>query len=487
MKNRKTLLHLWLQILCLAALMEQQGAAKAPGSGGTCPAITPLNPPITSPTSPACANSGCPDTSFNGTGFVLTNTDGSVPKQSDMDMAAAVQQVTLTDQTTRLVAIGTTTRTSPAVAQGVALVRYNGDGSLDTVFGSGGVVKVFAPSGLSQAVDGILDPQGRILVLAALNSGGDFLVMRFLPDGALDTNFGSSGYSAIVNMKPLAILLDPAANILVAGSELVSSGKGKSTVEGAVFRLSPNGALDTSFGTGGQVLFSTISSISALAIQTVNSIPYILAAGGAQIVRLSLAGAVDSTFAGGTGIATTSLCGFGYAIYVLRVDSSGNILSAGSGAVTSGGPVKVAVVRFSPGGTVDATFGMPSSSGTGKIGFTLLDFFGSTNTPDSLEMLSDGSSGFAVRGRAEITAGSTVSHYEFVAKYSLAGTLATSFGNSYGAVALDWGSANNYTVGLGDHGLLIEPGDGKFVVASGSGFSSGPNTGYNFAVTRLWP
>jgi len=67
------------------------------------------------------------------------------------------------------------------------------------------------------------------------------------------------------------------------------------------------------------------------------------------------------------------------------------------------------------------------------------------------------------------------------------GTLVGGFNISKGAVALDWGSKSNSTGSLSNHDLLIEPSDGKLILGGTVEFTSGPNTGDNFAVARIWP
>jgi uncharacterized delta-60 repeat protein len=471
----------FLPLVCLFCLILASVSATAkPSNGGACPAIVPINPPIDSPTSAPCANSGCPDTSFNGAGFVITNTDGSIPKQNDVDSAQAVQQVIMPDGSTRLLAIGTTSNSTGS--QGIALVRYNSDGSPDHGFGSNGIVTEFLPSVSGLVVDGVVDASGNIVVLSSANSGGSFVVARFLPSGALDTSFNSKGYSSIISVKPESLALDTNGNILIGG--IYYPGK---NVYGAVVRLTPGGTLDSSFGAAGQVTITALGDVSGLTTEGVNSANYILAGGGNQVLRLSANGAIDHTFGGGAGVAVSNLCGFGYNIWVLKTDAAGNILAVGSGPATSGGSRKIGVTRFTANGILDTTFGLNATTGSSKTGFTILDVFGSTNTAYSAAVFADGSSDFAVGGSADVQSGTNISHYYFVAKYDSTGALVLSFNNSHGVAALDWGSANNFTVGRQNNGLLVEPSDGKLVVGTGTGFSSGPYTGYNFAVARLWP
>ncbi|MFN7629125.1 MAG: hypothetical protein ACK5PZ_20040, partial [Pirellula sp.] len=76
-----------------------------------------------------------------------------------------------------------------------AIARYNADGSLDAGFGNGG--KVTTPIGTStdQAGSITLQADGKIVVggYAMIGTNNDFALVRYNADGTLDTSFGSSG------------------------------------------------------------------------------------------------------------------------------------------------------------------------------------------------------------------------------------------------------------------------------------------------------
>jgi len=473
-------IKIFLAVSCVSVLFSTTATAiaKTGGGGGACAAITPINPPIYSPTTAMCANSGCTDGSFGTNGFVLTNTDGSISPTIDLDAAVSVQQLVMPDTSTRVLAIGRTTSPVAGAGQGIALVRYNIDGSLDTAFGNGGIVTAFLPSGSANPMDGVLDAQGNIIVLSNVSAGAQ--VFRFHPDGTFDSSFNGTGVSPVLaSLFPQALALDQAGNIL-AGGQYTPNRRG---AYGAVFRLTPNGTLDMSFGSAGLVVDTAFSSVGALAVESVSSIPYVLFASGSKIARLKPGGALDTTFGGGTGLATTNACGNGYSIRALRIDSSGNIVATGFGPAVSGGTYKIIASRFTSAGSLDTSFGLNSTSGSGKTGFAVFDLFGLQNISDTAAIFTDGSGDIAIGGYANGASGT----YDFVLKVDPTGQLVTAFNNSKGAVALDWGSGNNSTETLSNHDLLIEPSDGKLVLGGTIEFSTGPNTGYNFAAARLWP
>ena len=83
----------------------------------------------------------------------------------------------------KLIAAGVS---SDGLAGHFALVRYEPNGSLDSTFGTGG--KVASRLGSANAV--LLQPDGRIV---AVGTSGDFALARYLVDGSPDPSFGSDG------------------------------------------------------------------------------------------------------------------------------------------------------------------------------------------------------------------------------------------------------------------------------------------------------
>jgi len=76
-----------------------------------------------------------------------------------------------------------------------ALVRFMADGPLDTTFGTGGLAT--ADSGDPEAAEQVIQlPNGKLQVAGWTDVSGpksDFQLARFLPDGLLDTSFGTGG------------------------------------------------------------------------------------------------------------------------------------------------------------------------------------------------------------------------------------------------------------------------------------------------------
>jgi uncharacterized delta-60 repeat protein len=99
-------------------------------------------------------------------------------------------------------------------------------------------------------------------------------------------------------------------------------------------RYNPNGSVDTSFGTAGGILTNFGSNPNATAFSlAIQSNGEIIAAGQAgsslALSRYSSAGKLDTTFGSG-GTVTTSLGSNASAISSLAIQSDGKIVAAGS-------------------------------------------------------------------------------------------------------------------------------------------------------------
>jgi uncharacterized delta-60 repeat protein len=118
---------------------------------------------------------GSLDSSFGANGSVITDF-GTYP--------AAAYGVAI-DDTGRLLVVG-----EPDVAAGTVLIRYQSDGSIDTTFGNSGI----ASSALSPTAIAV-QHDGKIVIAGATETDGDwdFALSRFESDGSLDTNFGTVG------------------------------------------------------------------------------------------------------------------------------------------------------------------------------------------------------------------------------------------------------------------------------------------------------
>src|SRR5262249_46684391 len=140
------------------------------------------------------------------------------------------------------------TSTSAATYNDFAVVRYNPDGSLDTTFNGTGKVTTDIGSSDDVARSVAIDGNGKIVVAGYSNVGGtyDFALVRYNADGSLDTTLGGTGMltTAIGSLDDSAngVAIDGNGKIIVAGSSYDGS---KNDI--AVVRYNADGSLDTTF------------------------------------------------------------------------------------------------------------------------------------------------------------------------------------------------------------------------------------------------
>lgn len=164
----------------------------------------------------------------------------------------------------------------------VALVRYNANGTLDNTFDGDGwaATQMTGLSGSAVA----LQTDGKILVGGSLI--GDFAVLRYDPNGALDNTFDGDGVAlASFDSDGDAVhdlIVQPDNKIIAVGETAV--GPGFLDLDIATVRFNSNGSLDTGFGAGGKVVtrISANSDLAnAVALQTDGKI--LLAGAGTEL------------------------------------------------------------------------------------------------------------------------------------------------------------------------------------------------------------
>jgi uncharacterized delta-60 repeat protein len=154
------------------------------------------------------------DTSFGSDGLV----------KSDIALNAEADAVALQPDG-KIVAAGSTVEATddPSIfARNFTLARYLPDGRLDTSFGSGGLVTTdFGGDSSAQGV--ILQPDGKIVAAGSASNQSDFALARYLPDGDLDATF--SGDGLVITPDPqfsfaLGLALQPDGRLVLAGATL---------------------------------------------------------------------------------------------------------------------------------------------------------------------------------------------------------------------------------------------------------------------------
>ena len=215
-------------------------------------------------------SNGSLDTSFGSGGKVTTQ----VGSGADGANAVALQP------DGKIVATGFSSNGSN---DDFALVRYNADGSIDTGFGLGGKVTTPIGSAGDTAWEVAIQPDGKLVAVGSSSSGltDDFALARYNADGSLDTGFGSGGkvttpFGSSYD-DALAARLQPDGRIVAVGY----SNNG-TKYELALARYMPDGSLDTGFGSGGKVTTGIGSNNDFAYAAALQSDGRIVAAGSSQ-------------------------------------------------------------------------------------------------------------------------------------------------------------------------------------------------------------
>jgi uncharacterized delta-60 repeat protein len=345
---------------------------------------------------------------------------------------------------------------------GMALARYNSDGSLDASFGLGGRVSTTC----SCSANAIAIAPGGQIVVAGQGYGGtvDFLVARYNRDGSLDTSFGSEGIvTTSFGDYDIAggVVVQPSGKIVAAGGSLTGLG---ADYDFALARYNDDGSLDTSFGSGGKVT-TAIGFGEDLALQpggklVVAGLGYtsINASSDFAVARYNTDGSLDTSF-GSDGAVTTDISGsgsddLGAAVAILP---GARIAVAGR----SGGDFALAL--YNADGSLDMGFGS---------GGTVTTDFGGYEIAAGVVVQP---SGKLVAGGVACCGVATFSDFA-LARYNKDGSLDTSFGQG-GKTTTDFGDFDEA------HSVAIEPG-GKIVAA---GYTQKPAFGNDFALARYLP
>ena len=197
-------------------------------------------------TTPVVSTSaGVLDSTF-GTNGLATGTTGSV--------------AAMAEQSDGKIVIAGTYAAGNTLNEGIQLERFNSNGTVDTTFGTNGIVHTLISNGVI-ATGVAIQSDGKIVI-----SGGVFtgtaqayssagLIARYTSSGVLDTTFGSGGEFIVpFSDGPIGtlngVVIQPDGRIAAVGNGDVGTYAGVAFV-----RVNTNGTLDTTFnGTGWTVV-----------------------------------------------------------------------------------------------------------------------------------------------------------------------------------------------------------------------------------------
>ncbi|KYC42820.1 hypothetical protein WA1_11880 [Scytonema hofmannii PCC 7110] len=269
---------------------------------------------------------GTPDSSFGSNGKVTT----SISTNTDEGYSVAIQA------DGKIVVAGSTYNGSNHDS---ALIRYNIDGSLDTSFGNGGKVITPVVANSYDVFESIaIQSDGKIVVAGSANNNAtnsDFTLVRYNPDGSLDSSFGNGGQI----VTPISGAYDWVSSIAIqSNGKIIVAGQGN--YEFALARYNTDGSLDTTFGNSGKVITDMGSSTSGIESISIQSDGKIVAAGylftGSitdftefAVTRYNADGSLDSSFGNG-GKVITPISNTVDMAYGLALQSDGNIVVVGN-------------------------------------------------------------------------------------------------------------------------------------------------------------
>lgn len=253
-----------------------------------------------------------------------------------------------------------------------AAAAHGADGTLDPTFGTDGVARIGRAGTVLRAV--AVRPDGRIVACgtwAGESTGSKIVVAQLLADGTPDREFGADGTRLIIAISAPAvctgIVLQPDGRIVVSGRSLEGPPPPGWNAIRIVARLTPNGALDPTFASGTGIHVSHGGYSNALALQRDGKV-LVAGYGGTfipsiatdfQIMRLLPDGTMDVAF-GNSGVAISGLAvAFDSNIAMaVAIDAEGRAVLAGTSRISGPGQSdRMAVVRFLADGQLDTSFG----------------------------------------------------------------------------------------------------------------------------------
>jgi uncharacterized delta-60 repeat protein len=251
---------------------------------------------------------------------------------------------------TVLLLIGLVSVASPSLAPAAP----SAPGDLDATFGASGIVttRIYAGPGENAASGVAIQPDGKIVAVgyAPSTSSYDFVVVRYTVSGTLDTTFGTTG----VVTTPIGPVNDYARDVAIQpDGKIVAGGYAHngSDFDFAVVRYTVSGTLDTTFGSGGVVTTSIGPGTDYARDVAIQPDGKIVVGGAASngsdndfaVVRYTTSGAPDTAFGSG-GVVTTPIGPGNDSAGGVAIQPDGKIVAGGY--ASNGSDYDFAVVRY---------------------------------------------------------------------------------------------------------------------------------------------
>jgi uncharacterized delta-60 repeat protein len=292
---------------------------------------------------------GRPDKTF-GTGGVVTHDGG---KGDDSGRLLAIQS------DDKIVLTGYTYNGSD---YDVLTIRYNNDGTLDPMFGQGGIVTFDNGNRNDYGRAVAIQADGKIIITARSSDASTSiaLVLRYNSDGTMDSTFGTGGLATYEGgygndgFRDVAVQVD--GKIIISGYTKTSKDFDVLTA-----RYNGDGTLDDTFGTKGISTYDQGHGDDGARGVAIQADGKIVVSGGVYngtdndvlILRYDVTGTLDDTYGSG-----------GVVIYDSGGDDLGRRLAIQGGGkavvtgrVNTGADYDLLILRYNADGSPDGSFG----------------------------------------------------------------------------------------------------------------------------------
>ncbi|HYV95726.1 MAG TPA: T9SS type A sorting domain-containing protein [Chitinophagales bacterium] len=244
----------------------------------------------------------------------------------------------------------------------VILVRYTEDGLLDSTFDSDGIAEVSLANEDDRAMGAALQADGKIVVVGSISFNVnhlDYFISRFNGNGSLDSLFGSNGFVQVdydnENQEGESITIQADGKILAGGYSNQSM-----VANFMIARFTSQGIPDSTFGINGKSLTDLGGDDRAYSM-TVQPDGKILQNGytfanyttDVSLMRYNSDGTPDYSF-GTSGIVITDVSGFEDYSRSIALQTDGKILLSGSSRFNTS--TDFTLLRYNTDGTTDSTF-----------------------------------------------------------------------------------------------------------------------------------
>lgn len=235
--------------------------------------------------------------------------------------------------------------------------------TLNEEYGGDGVVSVDVAQDYDQAFDGAVDYMNRSVIMARVYVGADWHMglFRMTPEGELDSSFDGDGMAEFIDVGiSNGMAVGPNGKIVVVGGAIGTDG----SVDMVIFRVNEDGSVDDGFGDNGWLSLAITPNTNESALEVFIQEDNKILVGGSNgdflsaqhiIIRLNEDGSLDDSFAN-NGVYSPALQSTSEYVGQIEMNSNGDIYYLAETTVGST-DYSGLIVKLNSGGLTDATFG----------------------------------------------------------------------------------------------------------------------------------